>query len=463
MSPFAYMDWLTAFHLMSEGQFSPVEYVHACLDRINKIDGLINSFLHICKEEAIASAVVVKQNMDQGNNLGLIQGIPFGLKDIIDVEGLPTTAHSKILKDNIAHSDAEITKVCRNAGGILLGKLATYEFATGGPSFDLPWPPARNPWRTDCIPGGSSSGPAAAVAAGLIPIAIGTDTSGSLRNPATACGIVGMKPTYGLVSRRGIFPLSFSLDHVGPLTRTVSENAAALNVMASFDPNDPGSIKTSLIDYTMRLNNGVENLRLGIIRHFFEQDLEACTSMQDAINDGINLLQNLGACVDNANTYPLNEFSDCCRIILFSEAYAIHEKGLKERPGDYGALTRRRLLTGSFLRAVDYIQAIRKRTLLCAAIDELFEDFDVLVTASSMEPPFPIKDEDAIENLAPRHARTPFSLTGHPALSLPIGFTEDGLPLAMQIIGRTFDEVTVYQVAAAYERVTKWHKLHPPL
>ncbi|MBT6275159.1 MAG: amidase, partial [Chromatiales bacterium] len=384
--------------------------------------------------------------------------------DIIDVAGLPTTAHSKVLADNVAAADAHVTRSLDAAGGILLGKLSTHEFALGGPSFDLPWPPARNPWDRTCMPGGSSSGSGAAVAAGFLPLALGTDTGGSVRNPATACGIAGMKATYGLVSRRGVIPLSFSLDHVGPLTRTVRENAAALNILAGHDPADPGSAKAPSVDYTAQLDSGVKGLRIGVIRHFFEKDLVASEEMRDAIGAALTVLEKAGAELVDIDTRALREFGDCNRIILLSEAYAVHEKDLRERPQDYGELTRQRLLPGAFFRAVDYVQALRQRTIIHAEVSAILDkQCDVLITASSMEAAFPIEDAQASATLYPRQARAPFNLTGHPALSVPTGFNDEGLPLAMQIVGRAFDEATVYRVAGAYENETRWHERHPPL
>jgi aspartyl-tRNA(Asn)/glutamyl-tRNA(Gln) amidotransferase subunit A len=344
-----------------------------------------------------------------------------------------------------------------------MGKLSTHEFAIGGPSFDLPWPPARNPWNRDHFCGGSSSGSGAAVAAGLLPAAIGSDTGGSIRNPASMCGIVGMKPTYGLVSRRGVFPLAFSLDHVGPLTRTVQDNAIMLDLIAGHDPRDPGSARESGDGCTSALARGVKGLRIGVIRHFYTRDMEADPEMTSGIDAAVQTLAKLGAEVVEIETAPLSEYVACNRTILTSEAFAIHEKWMRERPQDYGALARERLMAGAFVRAADYINATRLRRKLTDAFHALFADIDVAVTASSMDPACRIDDPKAVEYTYARQARAPFNVTGSPALSVPAGFSRAGLPLAMQIVGKPFSESLIYRVAHAYETAAKWHERHPQL
>ncbi|NKC14090.1 MAG: amidase [Gammaproteobacteria bacterium] len=467
-SDLAYLSWLEAARRIRHKALSPVAYCEAQLARIEALDGKLNATLHVCAERALSRAhaaerALMSDKTALGETLGPLHGVPFALKDIIDVAGLPTTAHSQVMAQHVAAADAEVTRRLQAAGGIVLAKLSTHEFALGGPCFDLPWPPARNPWNTACMPGGSSSGSGAAVAAGYVPLALGTDTGGSVRNPASACGVVGIKPTYGLVSRRGVVPLSFSLDHVGPLTRTVEENAAALNILAGYDAADPGCAALAPMDYTRALGSAIAGLKIGVIRHFFARDRVASEAMGGAIDTALGVLESLGAVVADVSTRPLQAFADCNRIILLCEAYAVHEKDLRERPQDYAELTRQRLLPGAFLRAVDYVQALRKRVQLRDEMSALLHDYDVLITASSMEPAFPIKDTQACAKLYPRQARTPFNLTGHPAISVPIGFSAEGLPLAMQIVGRAFDEPMVYRVAAAYERETRWCDKHPPV
>jgi aspartyl-tRNA(Asn)/glutamyl-tRNA(Gln) amidotransferase subunit A len=275
------------------------------------------------------------------------------------------------------------------------------------------------------------------------------------------CGIVGLKPTYGRVSRRGVFPLSFSLDHIGPMTRTVADNAMLMSTIAGHDPQDPGSAGAETEDFGRDLGRGVKGLTIGIVRHFHTTDIEADPEMARAIDQAVDTFRHLGARVSDVKLAPLAEYAAINRAILTSEAYAIHEHWLKERPGDYGQLARRRLLPGAFIRAVDYQQAVRRKAQLVAQANEVLSRCDVLLAASSMDPACRIDDPAEIERTYPRQARTPFNVTGHPALALGAGFHSNGLPLSFQIVGRPFDEATIYRVAAAYEAAHEWHKRHP--
>lgn len=458
--------WLTiaeAASLIRDRELSPVEYVEALYARADAYDDQIDSYLRVTRDIAIDEARQAEQEIAEGTYRGPMHGIPYGLKDIIDYAGVPTTAHSKILAENVPDHDATVTARLREAGGVLLGKMATHEFALGGPSFDLPWPPARNPWNRDYFTGGSSSGSAAAVAAGFMPAALGSDTGGSVRNPASLCGLVGMKPTYGRVSRAGVLPLSFTLDTVGPLTRTVEDNAIVLNVIAGPDPRDIASAQLTPPDFTTDLRKGVQGLRIGVIRHFYDRDMEAHPDVTRAVEDAAELLGGLGAQVGEVELESLDVYASCNRTILLSEAYAVHERWLRERPSDYGASLRQRLLPGAFIRAVDYVQATRLRRRLIHQFEEAMGDFDVAVTVSSMDPPARIEDATELARTYPRQARAPFNAIGCPALVLPVGFTESGLPLSMQIVGRAFDELTVYRVAHAYEQATGWTARRPPL
>jgi aspartyl-tRNA(Asn)/glutamyl-tRNA(Gln) amidotransferase subunit A len=452
-------------------RLSATQYLEYVLNRIEQHDPALNTVITLNADAALTAAHEADQAVSNGAVLGPLHGVPFGLKDIIDAVDLPTTAHSRIYANNMPIEDAAVTAHLKQSGAILVAKLATHEFAFGGPSFDLPWPPARNPWDTRMFTGGSSSGSGAAIAAGFMPLALGTDTGGSVRNPASLCGIVGMKATYGRVSRRGVVPLAFSLDHVGPMTRTVSDNAALLQVISGYDPRDPASAQVPVPDYLSAVERGrtqgIKGMRIGVIRHFFEKDMVADSKVVNAINASLHVLADLGAQITDVETQSLQTFSNVNRIILLSEAYAVHQYWLQSRPQDYAAMTREKLLPGAFIRAVDYVQALRNRPLFTAEIDTLFDDADVLVTASSMDPPFPIDDPEAVARCYPRSARPPFNLTGHPALSLPIGFTEPDddtpvLPLGLQVIGRHFDEASIYRVASAYEQATNWSEVYPP-
>jgi aspartyl-tRNA(Asn)/glutamyl-tRNA(Gln) amidotransferase subunit A len=466
MSATSDLAWLTvaeAADLLRTKKLSPVEYTKALIARAERHDKNYNAYLRATPDLALEDARRAEAEIMHGNWRGAFHGVPYGLKDIVDYTGLPTTAHSKILIDNVAKSDAVVTQKLRAAGGVFMGKLSTHEFATGGPSFDLPWPPARNPWNRDHFCGGSSSGSGAATAAGFLPMAIGTDTGGSVRNPASMCGVVGMKATYGLVSRRGVVPLAYSLDHVGTLTRTVRDNALMLDLIAGFDAQDPGSANRSAGGYTAELGRDIKGLRVGVLRHFYTRDMQADAEIAAGIESAVKKLAELGAVVSEVSTAPLNEYLACNRTILTSEAFAVHEKWLRERPQDYGALARERIMAGAFVRAADYVNATRLRRKLTDAFHALFAGVDVIITASSMDPACCIDDEQAVDYTYGRQARAPFNVTGSPALSVPTGFSQNGLPLAMQIVGKPFSEALIYRVAHAYEQATDWVQRHPTL
>ena len=463
MSELHWLEAGEAARLIAAKKLSPVDLTKALLARIEKYDGGLNAFLTLRPEQSLADAQAAEDAVMRGDDLGPLHGVPYALKDIIDAEGWPTTAHSKLLADNVAAADAPVTAKLRAAGGILMGKLSTHEFALGGPSFDLPWPPARNAWGRDYSPGGSSSGSGAAVAAGLVPIALGSDTGGSVRNPASMNGLLGMKATYGRVSRRGVVPLSFSLDHVGPLTRTTADNALALSVIAGHDALDPGSADEPVSDMGGQLGRGIKGLKIGVIRHFYTKDLIADPEMAAAIEAAIKVLEDLGAEIREIETRPLAQYAACNRVILLSEACAIHEKWITERPGDYGALLLGRLLPGMAYSGVDYVQATRTRARYAAEFNENFNTLDAVVTVNNMEPAFVIEDFEAGEKHYPRQARTPFNVTGNPALAVPTGFSSSGLPLSMQIVTGQFEEAMGYRIAAAYEAATGWTAKHPDL
>lgn len=463
MTDLAFLPVSEAADLLRQRRLSPVEYVQALIARIERYDGRLNAFLRFTPELALRDARRAESAIGRGEWRGPLHGVPYALKDIIDYAGLPTTAHSKLLEDNVAAADAEVTRRLREAGAVFMGKLATHEFALGGPCFDLPWPPARNPWHRDHFCGGSSSGSGVATAAGFVPFAIGTDTGGSIRNPATMCGVVGMKPTYGLVSRRGVLPLAYSLDHVGPLTRCVHDNALVLDALAGYDARDPGSANVEAGGYCAELGQDVKGVKVGVLRHFYTRDCAAESEMTGAIEAAVDVLAGLGARVREVSSLPLSQFAAVNRTIMTSEAYAIHERWLRERPGDYAALTRERLMTGAFIRAADYVNALRLRAKIAQTFHALFEDVDVIVTASAMDPACRIDDPRAVEYTYGRQARAPFNVTGSPALAVPAGYASSGLPLGLQIVGEPFAEALVYRVAQAYERAAGWTHRHPVL
>ena len=462
--------WMGAADLASAyaaGTLSPVEVVRGLFERIDRLDPVVHAFILPDPEAALSAARQAEQEMAAGRSRGPLHGVPVGIKDIIDVAGLPTTCHSKILQGQVAASDAVVVAKLRGAGAIVMGKLSTHEFAIGGPIFDLPFPPARNPWNPAHHPGGSSSGSGAGLAAGLFPLALGTDTGGSVRHPASACGIVGLKPTYGLVSRRGVFPLAFTLDHVGPMARSVADAALLLEAIAGHDPADPGSAASQTPSYSRQLARGVKSLRVGYVRHFHTSglsgDQQADPEVAAALDDVAATLTRLGAQVRDIALPSLSEFNVTNRVILHAEAWAIHADWLRTRPGDYGQATRRRLMTGAFLSAGDYVQAQRRRLALVAAVDEAFRDVDVLLTASSLDPAAAIEDWPEVERTYSRQARMPFNVTGHPALAMMSGLSAAGLPLSVQFVGPAFADGLVLQVAAAYEREAPWVGQRPEL
>ena len=460
------LHWLSVSKMAEQiaaKELSPVEVMQALLARVEKLDPRLNAFIKVDGDQALAAAQAAETEIMAGRSRGSLHGVPVGIKDIIDVAGLPTTCHSKVLQDNMATDTAVCVTKLRSAGAIVMGKLSTHEFAIGGPSFDLPWPPARNPWNPDHHPGGSSSGSGSGVAAGLFPMALGTDTGGSVRNPASCCGIVGMKATYGLVSRRGVFPLSFTLDHVGPMTRTVTDNALMLETIAGHDPLDPGSAPSTPGHYVSALERGVKGLRIGFVRHFHEIDTPATPEVTAALQNVARTLQMAGAEVRDVVLPTLGEFGAVNRVILQSEAWSIHSKWLRERPGDYGLFGRRRLMAGAFMSSGDYVLAQRRRREMIAAVEEAFRNVDILLCASSMDPACRIDDTPEVERTYPRQARTPFNTTGHPALAMMSGLSSGGLPLSVQFVGRYFEEATIFQVARAWELASGMDKKHPPI
>ena len=392
-----------------------------------------------------------------------MHGVPYAARTSSTSRAWRRRAIPKSAWITSAASDAFVVKKLREAGAVLLGKVALHEFATGGPAFDLPWPPARNPWNRDLHPGGSSSGSGAALAAGMAPAALGTDTGGSVRNPATCCGIVGMKPTYGAVSLGGVFPLTYSLDHVGPMTRTVEDNAILFHAIAGHDPDDPTTAQRATPDCMKDLKAGLKGLRIGVIEHFYTEDAEADPDQVRGIEQAIGVLQKLGASVKTIRVSPLPLWTDCNRTIHQAEAYAIHEKDVQERPEDFSALTRNRLLPGAFVTAAKYIKAQQLRAALCREMAEATRDLDAVVTLSSLLLPCRIDDLAAIAKTYDQQARLVFNVTGTPCISVPTGFSASGMPLAMQIAGHAFGEPMVYRVAQAYCAATGFADKRPPI
>jgi aspartyl-tRNA(Asn)/glutamyl-tRNA(Gln) amidotransferase subunit A len=446
---------------LRSGALSAITLAEACLDRVERHDNAVHSFITVTAERALAAAKVADREIKAGRYRGPFHGIPYALKDIIDVKGVRTTAHSRLMPDAPAASDAHVTTLLENAGAILLGKLGTFEFALGGPSWDLPWPPPLNPWNTDFLPGGSSSGSGAAVAARFVPAAIGTDTGGSVRWPAACCGIVGLKPTYGLLSRRGVQPNTFSMDHCGPMTRTVRDCALMLSVCAGHDPLDPGSADVPIPDYPSALTGDVKGLRIGLIRNWY--DGEATPEVTAAVDRAAAFLSGLGCIVEIVTMPDLRDYCDCKTLISTSELFAIHAPDLRTRPQLFGAKLRERVLGGVFIRAEDYLGAQRWRNDLTRGMLAMFSRHDALITATWLSAADRAVPEGSDFFRRGLNICMPFSVAGVPSLSVPIGFGEHNLPLAMQIAAAPFAEATVLRIGDAYERATDWTSRAPSL
>src|SRR5579875_3108563 len=439
--------------LIAARKLSPVELTEACLARVARHDGTINAFIRLTAERARAEAKAAEAAIMAGKTRGRLHGIPVAHKDIYCTAGLATTAHSKVLIDHVPTAD----------GTVMLGKLATHEFAWGSPSFDLPWPPARNPWDPARFTGGSSSGTAAAVAAGFILGGPGSDTGGSIRGPAHYCGIAGHKPTYGLVPRTGILPLAYSLDHAGPLAWTVEDCAILLQAMAGHDPADPASAAVPIPDFHAGLQGGLKGLRIGLVRHFHERDNPVSAEVAGALEAAMAVFAELGAETRDVVLPPLADFHACGMLILMAEAYAAHEPWLKTRPQDYGAAVRGRLYLSALISAADYIQAQRRRRELCAQVAAAMGEVDLLVAAVMPTAAPLIESVGKFASFEQPSFTYPFNVTGMPALALRCGFTATGLPLGMQIAGRPFTDALVLRAGHSYEKATGWASRRPRL
>jgi aspartyl-tRNA(Asn)/glutamyl-tRNA(Gln) amidotransferase subunit A len=455
-----------ASRAIAAGELSPLALTEAYLERIDALDGELHSYVLVLHDAARAAA----REIAAGRSRGVLHGIPIGLKDIYKTRGIRTTAGSRRYLDHIPEEDAQSWVKLRDTGAILLGKQETHEFAIGGPDFTLPFPPARNPWNTAHYPAGSSSGSAVAVAAGLCAAAMGSDTGGSIRGPAAFNGIVGFKPSYGRVSRRGVFPLSYALDHCGPLTRTVEDCAIMMQALAGYDPHDPASADVPVPDYRAALAKRLDGLTIGVIRHFHERDAVAAFGPDSApspaylaaFDNACRTLEGLGARLVDLQVSPLIDYTDANWLIMLAEAYALHEKDFRERPQDFGHRMFARIGLGAFLTAADYVEATRRRRELCVELARALDGCDVAVSASATGPAPRIDGIPTFATFERGSYTGPYNLTGFPALAVPIGF-ENGLPLAFQIAGKPFDEAGVMRVGYAFEQATEFHRQRPPI
>jgi aspartyl-tRNA(Asn)/glutamyl-tRNA(Gln) amidotransferase subunit A len=451
-----------AARLIEHRQVSPVALTRVFLNRIAAIDPQLNAYLLVTADQALDQARIAEAEIMAGNYRGPMHGIPFALKDIYCTAGIRTTSHSRTRAKYVPSFDASTVAKLREAGAILLGKLATHEFAHGGPSFDLPWPPARNPWNRDHFTGGSSSGSGAGVAAGLTMGALGSDTGGSIRNPAALCGLVGLKPTYGLVSRFGIYTNSFSYDHAGPMTWTVEDCAIMLKAIAGHDPKDPASADFPVPDYRASLTDSIKGLRIGVLRHLFEDDAPILPVAKTALEAAFDVLRGLGATLEDVRIRPAQVYHDVKITGAESELYAVHEPALRMQLGNFGEDFLGRTLGALLMSGAGYVQASRWRRMLIAEMAPLYAKYDVFVTAAPG--PAPRLDTWRTINFWQKASlTTPFNVTGGPALVQCIGYTPDGLPLSMQVVGRPYDDAAVLHVAHAYESATPWRTRRPSL
>ena len=444
------------------GTVSAEQLARDALARVAARDPALQAFVLVTESRALEDARRADQELHAGRDRGPMHGIPYALKDIYDTAGIRTTCHSKLRVDNVPSQDSVAAAKLAAAGGVLLGKLATHEFAIGGPSFDLPFPPSRNPWNTAHVTGGSSSGSATSMAARMVRMAMGSDTGGSISGPAAWCGLVGIKPTYGRVSRRGVFPLSWTLDHCGPLTRSVEDAAITLQVLAGHDPQDAASADVAVPDYRAGLGRGVAGLRIGVPRAFFATAPASTPEVLAAIDRTIALLREAGASVEDVPLPDYALFAAAGRVILMAEAFAIHQADMQNRLEDYGEITANRFVLGAAITAADYINALRARRQLTDAVNAALGRYDALLTASALAtaPRFdaPV---DALSLASPMQT-IPFNVTGHPAMSVPVGLAPSGLPLSVQIVGRPFDEAMVFRVGRTVEQVSGWESVALP-
>ena len=452
-----------AARLIEAKKLSPVELTQACLGRVAAHEGKLHAFVHLTEERALAEARAAEAAIMAGRPKGRLHGIPIGLKDIVETKGIPTTCGSKILQDNIPDEDATCAVKLADAGTVLIGKTTTHEFADGGPSFDLPKPPSRNPWNTEHFTAGSSSGTGAAVAAGLILGGIGTDTGGSIRGPAALCGIAGIKPTYGLVSRAGVAPAAFSLDHIGPMAWTAEDCALMLQALAGPDPRDPACASRPVPDYSALIGAGIKGLRIGVIHHFHEVDCKVSDATQKGIAAAIATLRDLGAETREVQVSPLQDWQACGSLISMTERAAAYDEWARTRLGDFSARVQNRLMLGALVSAVDYLQAVRRRRELRAELKAAMADLDVVLTAAAPGEA-PKIDAVPIWDVFDRPSFTiPFNVAGYPAISICSGYGEGGLPVAIQLVAKPFQEPALFRVADAFEKATPFRGSRPAL
>jgi len=454
--------------LVRKREISPVEIIRATLRRIEQYDGELKAFITVLPDEASKDAEEAEASIVKGGYIGPLHGIPIGLKDIIYTKGIRTTCGSKILADFFPREDATVVTRLQRAGAIIVGKLNCHEFAFGATSVNSHYGTPKNPWNPRCIPGGSSGGSAVGVAASLCLGALGTDTGGSIRIPSSLCGIVGLKPTYGRVSTYGVYPLSWSLDHVGPMTKTVKDAAILLQSLAGHDLRDANSSSHPVPDY-LSIREDVRGLRAGVPSDFYFENCDP--EVRGSVMKALEALKDAGVLIQEVFIPHLKHATTAGLVILLAEAASKHEVYLKGSQSEaYGKDVKRLLKTGTFVTATQYIKAQRVRSVIREEFLKAFEVVDVLIT-----PGLPVVAPEMVEDSVTisgkretvRSALTrlmrPYNLTGIPAIVMPCGFSQSGLPAALQIAGRPFEESTILALAQAYEKHTPWHEKRPSI
>ena len=445
--------------LIRARKLSPVALMTGLLDRIEAIDPVLSAFITVTADEALRQAHAAERELAEGHYRGPLHGVPFGAKDNYATRGVRTTGHSKVYADHVPTQSAAVIDRLEEAGALLVGKLALHELAHGGPSFDLPWPPARNPWNPAHFTGGSSSGSAAALGASLVLFALGSDTGGSIRTPASLCGLVGMKPTFGMVSRTGVIPNSYSLDHCGPMTRTVKDCAIVLQAMSAYDARDRSSVPEPRPDLRCALRSDLEGVRVGVVRDAWEEEAPISSELSRSTDDALGVLEGLGATLETVRLRTLREYSDVWTLIEAPETFSIQRQALIERPQDFGAVFLGRTLIACLVHSADYIDAQRIRSRMVDEMNSVWERYDVLVTAGAG--PAPVLDPQLAA--WPRLDRfSPFALLGVPAIVVPSGYSEAGLPLSIQLVAKPFDDSKLLGIAHAYEQATSWWSQREP-
>ena len=448
--------------LLARGEVSPVELTQAFLRRIEGLDRALNCFITLTAEAALQSARQAEAEIRGGDYRGTLHGIPLALKDLYETRGVRTTAGSKFFADNVPSTDAVAVERLNIAGAILLGKLNMHEIALGVTNNNPHFGACHNPWNLDCTPGGSSGGSAAALAAGLCLGSLGSDTGGSIRIPASLCGVVGLKPTYGRASLRGVIPLSWSLDHAGPMARRVKDVAVLLQAIAGYDPLDPAAVDVQVPDYLAEIDHGVRGWRIALANDGFLKRADA--EVLEAVHAAAQVFTRLGAEVIPAGLPNGRDAALNNGLIVTSEAAAFHRQRLAEHPEDFGADVRQRLQTGAAYTSTEYVLARRTQAELRRLFELFFNEYDVLLMPTTPIPAPSLDGPDAVEQARTLTRFTaPFNLTGLPALSLPCGFTRDGLPIGLQIVARPWAEAALLRAGQAYEMATEWHLRRPEL